>query len=114
MQNIINHLKVFSDERQLRINSGKSGVMRFWKSRTKAFPIEIEVDGAFLEVKKEMKILGVILTANLKWEANTDFICKKAYKQMWPIRRMKSLGNDSFTLIDYNIKEVRVHLELAS
>ena len=32
---------------------------------------------------------------------------------MWPIRRMKSLGIDSFTLMDYYIKEVRVHLELA-
>ena len=32
---------------------------------------------------------------------------------MWAIRRMKNLGLDTFTLVDYYIKEVRVHLELA-
>ena len=32
---------------------------------------------------------------------------------MWLIRRMKLLGLDSFTLVDYYIKEIRVHLELA-
>jgi hypothetical protein len=32
---------------------------------------------------------------------------------MWVIRRMKKLGLDRFTLLDYYIKEVRVHLELA-
>ena len=32
---------------------------------------------------------------------------------MWTIRRMKKLGLDSFTLVDYYMKEVRVHVELA-
>ena len=32
---------------------------------------------------------------------------------MWVLRRMKSLQMDTFTIIDYYMKEVRVHLELA-
>ena len=60
-----------------------------------------------------MKILGVILQPNLKWGSNTAFMCKKAYKSMWAIRRMKVLGVDTFTILDYYMKEVRVHLELA-
>ena len=87
--------------------------MKICKSRTRAFPTEIRSQDSFLEVKKEMKILGVILTPNLKWFANTDHICKKAYKNMWVIRRMKKLGLDTFTLVDYFMKEIRVHLELA-
>ena len=95
------------------INSGKSVVMQFSKSRTKAFPSEIKIDDNFLEVKKKMKILGVILTSDLRWEANTEHICKKAYKNMWVLRWMKSLKMDAFTILDYYYKEVRVHLELA-
>ena len=87
--------------------------MKICKSRSKAFPLEINIGEDFLEVKNEMKILGVILQPNLKWASNTDFICKKAYKNMWVIRRMKNLGVDTFTLVEYYMKEVRVHLELA-
>ena len=58
-------------------------------------------------------VLGVILQPNLKWASNTAFICKKAYRNMWVIRRMKNLGLDMFTLVDYYMKEVRVHVELA-
>ena len=60
-----------------------------------------------------MKMLGIFLTSNLRWEANTEHICKRAYKNMWALRRMKNLNMDSFTIIDYYFKEVRVHIELA-
>ena len=48
-----------------------------------------------------MKLLGIILTSDLRWEANTDHICRKAYKNMWALRRMKNLDMDSFTILDY-------------
>ena len=113
LQEIVDYLEIFSTERQMKVNSGKSAVMKICKSRSKAFPTEIKMEDTFLEVKKEMKILGVILTPNLKWYSNTEHICKKAYKNMWVLRRMTKLGLDSFTLVDYFMKEIRVHLELA-
>ena len=114
LKDIMDQLEIFSADRQMKVNSGKSCIMKICKSRSKAFPTEIKLDDSFLEVKKEMKILGVILTPNLKWHSNTDYICRKAYRNMWMIRRMKKIGLDAFTLIDYYMKEVRVHLELAA
>ena len=113
LQQIVDDLQDFSAERQMVINSKKTCVMKICKSRSKAFPTEIKIYDSFLEVKKEMKVLGVILQPNLKWHLNTEYICKKAFKNMWTIRRMKKLGLDSFTLVDYYMKEVRVHVELA-
>ena len=101
LQHIVDSLKEFSNERQMKINSDKSSVMKFCTSRTKAFPTEIKVGDNFLEVKEEIKILGVVLKSNLKWDANTEYICKKAYKNMWVLRRMKNLGLDTFTILDY-------------
>ena len=87
--------------------------MKFSKSRTKDFPSEIKLDDQILEIKSKMKILGVILTSDLRWEAHTEHICKQAYKNMWVLRRMKALKVDSFTILDYYMKEIRVHMELA-
>ena len=113
LQSIVDSVLDFTHQKQMKINSKKSCVMKICKSRTKTFPIEIEIEDDFLEVKEELKILGVILQPNLKWAKNSAYICRKAYKNMWSLRRMKMLGMDSFTILDYYMKEVRVHLELA-
>ena len=113
MQDIVDHLETFSNERQMVISSTKSSIMKICKSKVKAFPVEVKVNGNFFQVKKELKILGVILTPDLKWNANTQHICQKAYKNMWTLRRMKKLDLDYLTLTDFYMKEVRVHLELA-
>ena len=112
LQKIIDDLQIFASERQMKINNDKSSVIKFSTSRTKAFPAEIKLDDQFLEMKQKVRILGVILSSDLRWDANTEFICKKAYKNMWVLRRMKSLLMDPFVILDYYMKEVRVHLEL--
>ena len=90
MQQIIDNLKVFASERQMDINSDRSSGIMFSKSRTKAFPAEIIVDEECLEFEQKRKIIGVILTSDLQWEANTEYIRKKAYWNMWVLRRMKA------------------------
>ena len=41
---------------------------------------------------EEHKILGYIIRSDLKTISNTEYICKKAYKRMWLLRRLKTLG----------------------
>ena len=53
------------------------------------------------------------MTSDLKWSANTDFICKKAFKKMWTIRRMKVLNIEPLLILDVYLKEIRAVLELA-
>ena len=71
----------------MMINSDKS---RICTTKTKAFPIDIKVGNDFLKVKDEMKIIGVILTPTFK--------CKKVFKKMWTLRRLKDL--DNFSILD--------------
>ena len=66
-----------------------------------------------LEVVRETKLLGIILTDNLKWDANTDYICGRAMKKLWTLRRLKKLGADRDSLIEVYTKEVRSVLEFA-
>ena len=53
------------------------------------------------------------MTDNLKWDANTQYICSKAIKRMWTLRRLKSLGADLQCLKDVYEKEIRSILEFA-
>ena len=47
------------------------------------------------------------MTTDLRWQANTDYICSKAYKKMWSIRRMKILDLDPLLILDVYVKEAR-------
>ena len=48
--------------------------------------------GEYMDVVEEQKILGFILRSDMKTISNTEYICKRVYKRMWIIRRLKSLG----------------------
>ena len=40
-----------------------------------------------LEIVKSTKLLGLIMSENLKWDENTNFLVKKAYKRMELLRK---------------------------
>ena len=113
MQEIIDNLKVFATERQMVINKEKTSIMKFSKLNSKDFPVEIKLDDSILNERNKVTILGVVITSDLRWDANTEHICKKANKNLWIMRRMKALGMDPFIILDYYYKEIRVHLEYA-
>ena len=89
--------------------------MKFNFARNQDFPPELTIDGFSnqLMVVKKTKLLGIMLTDDLKWKENTEYICKKAYKKMWTLRRMKVLDIEPYVILDVYLKEIRSVLELA-
>ena len=89
--------------------------MKFNFSRSYDFPPELLIDGfnEKLNVINETRLLGVIISNDLKWGANTDNICKNGYKRMWKLRRMLVLDVEPLILLDVYTKEIRSVLELA-
>ena len=77
------------------------------------FMPELEVGGNQLDLVEEMKILGVVMTSDLIWSANTKYIVEKAFSRVWMLRRLKILGVEASNLKDVYIKQVRSVLELA-
>ena len=95
-------------------NKKKTSVMSFSRSRKWDFPPELKFhDGTQLQTKTETKLVGVMITQNLSWQRNTDYICDKARKKIWILRRMVSMDMDISTIFDVYTKEVRSILELA-
>ena len=44
--------------------------------------VRLSVNDVVLDVPKEAKLLGTIITDNLKWDRNTEELVKKANKRM--------------------------------
>ena len=115
LQDDLSSLATFTSKKLLKIKEKKTQVMKFNYAKMQDFPIELNIPGFknMVEETTKTKLLGVILTTNLKWEANTDYICAKAYKSMWTLRRMKVLDVDPNIILDVYCKEIRSVLELA-
>ena len=88
--------------------------MLFNTSNKNDFSPQLNMDGVLLEVVKEMKLLGVIITNDLKWHQNTLNITNKAYKILWILKRLKQMGASNTVLINVYTKQVRSVLEYAS
>ena len=111
----LEELKEFAEKKLLKIKEKKTNLMKFNFAKNYDFPPELSIGGFSnqLEVIRETKLLGVIITDDLRWAANTEYICKRAYKRMWTLRRMKRLDVEPYVMLDVYMKEIRAVLELA-
>ena len=92
LQNQLLKVEQFSINNQLKINEKKSKIIVFNTSRKYSFPPEYSFsNGEILEVVKSTSLLGVTISSDLNWEANTSNIFKKAMSRMWLLRRLKIL-----------------------
>ena len=88
--------------------------MQFTRSRKYAFPPEFTIGGSeILEVKSELRILGVMVQSDLGWSAQCQEMVRRATNCTWAIRRMKALGVSQDKLTQFWKSEDRVMLEYA-
>ena len=96
------------------INKQKTKVISFTKSGKWDFPPELSFsDGTPIECVPSVRLVGVLVTQDLKWFQNTKFICEKARSKLWILRRMQALDLNQFQLFDVYTKEIRSILEMA-
>ena len=70
-------------------------------------------DGTQIECVPSVRLVGVILSQNLRWNENTKYICEKARRKLWILRRMQGLDLNEWQLFDVYTKEIRSILEMA-
>ena len=114
LQHYIRDTENFIAENKLQLNKKKTKIMSFTKSRKLDFPPEVKFsDGTKIECITHTKLVGVVVSEDLRWYKNTEYICQKARKKLWILRRLAALGFNKNTLYDVYTKEVRSILELA-
>ena len=100
LQNRLNDIGQYAEIHQLKINEKKTKVMAFNFTKKFDFQPKMKLNEKELDVIYKTKLLGIMITSDCKWNENTDYIKKKARTRIWIIRRLKSLGASTQTLLD--------------
>ena len=108
LQFYLDDTEEFTVQNRMKINAKKTKVISFNKSRKFDFPPEVRFsDQQNLVVVPDLKLVGVVLSDDLKWQKNTEYICERARQKLWTLRRMKKHNLELFKIFDVYTKEVR-------
>ena len=108
----LNNLKMFTDRNLMTINQKKTQIMCINFRKSLQFPPVFRIsDGQQLDIVKQTKLLGIIFSDDLRWSHQVDYMCKRALKKIWLLRRLKTFDLDHETLLDFYCKEIRSILE---
>ena len=92
-------------------NRKKTKTMPFKTAKKRDFTPTLSIGGEEIELVEEMKLLGLVLTSDLKWSKNTEYTVKRGYNKLWLLRRLKQNGANTIKLCDICEKHVRIILE---
>ena len=73
----------------------------------------LTIDGCTISVVSHAKLLGLIISEDLKWVLHVDFICKKAAKRLYALRLLKRSSIPSSKLVRVFNTCIRPILEYA-
>ena len=110
----LNRIHLYAQQNGMKLNLEKTKLMLFNPCVSRGFNLEITIATKRIELVERTKLLGVVLTSDLKWEENTQYIIQKCNSKVWMLRRLKKLGASKDDLIDVYFKQIRNILEFAS
>ena len=84
---------------RMLINSSKCHVITFNNSQKNIEPQNLVLDGNLIQSCKKIKLLGVIISYDLKWSDNTESICSKVNRKIYILGKLKKFGLKTEELI---------------
>ena len=78
----VKEINDWTEKNLMKLNEKKTQQVIFNFNKDKQFTTEVKLKSEPLEIVKEVKLLGVIITNDLKWDKNTSYLVKKANKKM--------------------------------
>ena len=81
-QEHLENINKWTKERKMKLNEKKTKNMIFNFSKNNQFTTKLNVNDIDIEVVKETKLLGTIITDRLTWDRNSEELIKKGFKRM--------------------------------
>ena len=91
---------IATNKDKMIINELKCNIINFNFSQKNVVPQNLKLNDNVIESVKRIKLLGVIITDNLKWEENTSLICSKVESKFYILSKLKSFGLNTEELIN--------------
>ena len=113
-QQHIEKISQWTKNKQMKLNTKKSCAIFLNFTEKYQFTSRLVIEGAPLKIVYETKLLGVILTSDLKWSKNTESLIKRANARMELLRRLSSFRVPVKTMVHVYILYIRSILEQSS
>ena len=89
----LDDLKLFTSNHSMKLNSKKTKCLPFIQSKTKDFMPQLSLDeGSNLEVIYKLKLVGIVITSSLSWQAHVEYTVSRVNSVIWQLIRFKQLG----------------------
>ena len=93
------------------LNQKKTKMMIFNFTDKYKCTTNLNLNDENLEVVKQAKLLGVMISDDLKWDKNTEYLVKKAYSRMELLRKVAEFTNSIEDKRDIYMLYIRSILE---
>ena len=96
------------------LNENKTKTMIFNYTDNHKFTTRLSVNGKNIQVVENTKLLGTVISDDLKWDLNTDPLIKKANARMQLFHEMSNFGTPLSDMKDIYVLFIRSSLEQSS
>ena len=86
-QQYLDAICTWTDKQKMKLNIKKSNIMIFNPTHKFKFATRLKLNDVTLPIINKTKLLGTIITDDLKWNANTDELVKKGNQRMLLLRK---------------------------
>ena len=101
----------WTNENRMRLNDKKTKLMIINYTNNYQFSTRIYLENELLEIIDETRLLGCVITSDLKFHKNTDVMIKKAYARMCIIHKLYSFNVPVVDLVNIYILYIRSLVE---
>ena len=110
-QSYLKKIQEWTQNQKMKLNKKKTKVMIFNFSKDHKFTTDLKIDEDTLEIVDQAKLLGVIITNDLKWDKNTEYLIKKANSRMELLRKVAEFTTSMEDKKDIYVLYIRSILE---
>ena len=110
-QNYLQKIQDWTASNKSKLNVEKSKVMIFNFTENFQFSTRLFLENSLLEIINETKLLGTIISSDLKWHKNTEMIVKKGFQRMIILQKLAKFKVNPRDLVTIYILYIRSILE---
>jgi hypothetical protein len=108
------NIKQWCSSAQLTPNAKKTKIMDVVTNTSLATLTDIIDDGAKIEKVKTVKLLGITLSSDLKWNEHVEDVCCRAARRLYSLVTLRSIGVPTTALMLFYACTIRSLLLYAS
>ena len=113
-QKYLEDINDWTEENKMQINQRKTHNIQFNFTKDKQFFTEVILKKEKLQTVSQTKLLGIIITDQLKWNENTKYIVKKANLKMRMLHKFYKFTKNKSHIMHIFKSQVRSVLEYCS